>query len=146
MSQVSLRFIEAIPALTPVNAPLGHNDRLQEALYKLQGQINFLLEMMVADDSEYPSVKVTATAAGDNLLLECPAGKRIVLRRIVAIADPDDGITPEMRMMLGSEEVYRSVVIALKQKITGPANGDLVLNLSEAAIVPVTAFYELIDA
>lgn len=110
------------------------------------GSMADLVAQVSGSDVEYPSVKLTAAQPGDNLLLTCPAGKRIVLRRIVAIADPDAGVTPVMSVKLGAEEVFRSVVVSIRQKFTGPANGNLVLNLSEAASVPVTAFYELVDA
>ena len=84
----------------------------------------------------------TVTASGNTTVYTPAAGKRLRLRWIYAINDPDLAGNPLIRISLGAEEKFRLYAISKRQLVTGPVNGALIFNLSEAASVAVTALVE----
>lgn len=61
MSVLRFKFLELLPALTPVNAVLAVGDRMLDALAKLQGQINATRAPSVYMDSAKGDVTKTVT-------------------------------------------------------------------------------------
>lgn len=61
MSVLRFRFLELLPALTPVNAVLATGDRVLDALAKLQGQINATRAPTVYMDTAKGDVTQTVT-------------------------------------------------------------------------------------
>lgn len=98
----------------------------------------------VADsgEREYTHVVATVTDAGNTVVHTPAAGKAIRLRWIYAINDPTASEAPLIKVSLGGEEIYRVWALSKRQRITGPIDGPLVLNLSLAANVAVTAVLE----
>lgn len=98
----------------------------------------------VADsgEREYIHVVATASQSGDTEIYTPSPGKRVVLRWIYAINDPTSGAAPMIKVKLGGEEKYRVWALSKRQKVTGPINGKLVINLTAAGNVAVTAILE----
>lgn len=84
----------------------------------------------------------TVTASGSTTVYTPASGKRIRLRWIYALNDPGSTASPLIKIFLGAEEKYRVYAISKRQLATGPVDGALVINLSEAAEVAVTALLE----
>lgn len=99
----------------------------------------------VIDDEEYTHVVATVTASGDTTVHTPAAGKRIRLRWIYAINDPTASSAPLIKVSLGAEEKYRAWALSKAQRVTGPADGELIINLSQAGNVAVTALLEEVD-
>ena len=93
-------------------------------------------------EHEYTHVVATVTSAGSTVVYTPSAGKRVRLRWIYAVNDPDSATTPLIRVLLGAEEKFRVYALSKRQLVTGPVDGELVINLSEAASVAVTALIE----
>ena len=93
-------------------------------------------------EQEYTHVVATVTELGSTTLYTPAAGKRIRLRWIYAISSPDGGINPLIRVFLGASEKFRVYALSKRQIVTGPVDGALVVDLSEAATVAVTALVE----
>jgi len=87
-------------------------------------------------------VVATVTASGSTTIHTPAAGKRVRLRWIYAINDPDSAANPLIKILLGAEEKFRLYAISKRQLVTGPADGALIINLSETASVAVTALIE----
>jgi hypothetical protein len=64
------------------------------------------------------------------------------LRWIYAINDPGSSATPLIKVFLGAQEYYRVFALSKRQMVSGPVDGPLIINLSEAAEVAVTAILE----
>lgn len=96
------------------------------------------------DSGEYDFTHVvaTVTASGDTIIRTPPAGRRIRLRWIYALNDPGSSASPLIKVFLGNEEKFRVYAISKRQFTTGPVDGALKINLSEAAEVAVTALIE----
>ena len=84
----------------------------------------------------------TVTASGSTAVHTPAAGKRVRLRWIYAINDPGSSASPLIKVLLGNQEKYRVYALSKRQLVTGPVNGALVIDLSEAAEVAVTALIE----
>lgn len=93
-------------------------------------------------EQEYTHVVATVTASGATTVYTPAAGKRIRLRWIYAINDPGEVTSPLIRIFLGADEKFRVYALSKRQQCTGPVNGSLIVNLSEAAQVAVTAILE----
>lgn len=91
---------------------------------------------------EFTHVVATVTASGNTIVHTPASGKRIRLRWIYAINDPGSSASPLIKISLGNEEKYRVFAISMRQMTTGPVDGALVVNLSEAAEVAVTFLLE----
>lgn len=98
----------------------------------------------VADsgEREYTHAVATVTASGNTTVYTPAAGKAIRLRWIYAINDPTANTAPLIKISLGGQEIYRAWALSKRQRITGPVDGPLVINLSTAANVAVTAVLE----
>lgn len=96
------------------------------------------------DSGEYDFTHVvaTVTASGNTTIYTPSSGKRLRLRWIYAVNDPGSSATPLIKIFLGAEEKFRVYVISKRQWTTGPVDGPLIINLSEAAEVAVTALIE----
>ncbi len=96
------------------------------------------------DSGEYDFTHVvaTVTASGSTTIYTPAAGKRILLRWIYALNDPGSSASPLIKILLGDEEKFRVYALSKRQFVTGPVNGALIINLSEAAEVAVTALLE----
>lgn len=84
----------------------------------------------------------TVTASGPTTVFTPAAGLRVRLRWIYALNDPGSAASPLIKVYLGAEEKYRVYALSKRQLVTGPVNGALIINLSEAAEVAVTALIE----
>lgn len=91
---------------------------------------------------EYTHVVATVTASGPTTIYTPAAGKLIRLRWVYAINDPGSSASPLIRVFLGAQEYYRVYALSKRQVISGPINGPLIIDLSEAAEVAVTAILE----
>jgi hypothetical protein len=96
------------------------------------------------DSGEYDFTHVvsTVTASGSTAIYTPAAGKRLRLRWIYALNDPGSTASPLIKIFLGAEEKFRVYALSKRQFCTGPVNGALIINLSEAAEVAVTALIE----
>lgn len=93
-------------------------------------------------EQEFLHIVGTVTASGNTTIYTPSAGKRVRLRWLYAINDPGSTASPLIKISLGGEEKYRVYAISKRQLTTGPVNGALVVNLSEAAEVAVTFLLE----
>jgi hypothetical protein len=93
-------------------------------------------------EHEYLHVVATVTASGPTTVYTPAAGKRVRLRWVYALADPNGSSAPLIRVSLGAREIYRVYALSKRQQVTGPVNGALVIDLSTAASVAVTAILE----
>lgn len=91
---------------------------------------------------EYTHVVATVTASGPTTIYTPTAGKLIRLRWIYAINDPGSSASPLIRVFLGAQEYYRVFALSKRQAISGAIDAPLIINLSEAAEVAVTAILE----
>jgi len=87
-------------------------------------------------------VVATVTASGSTTVFTPASGRRVRLRWIYALNDPGSTASPLIKVFLGDEEKYRVYALSKRQIVTGPINGALIINLSEAAEVAVTALLE----
>lgn len=100
------------------------------------------VEGLDSGEQDYTHVVATVTASGSTTIYTPTAGKRVRLRWIYAINDPGSAATPLIKIFLGAEEKFRVYAISKRQWTTGPVNGALIVNLSEAAEVACTFLLE----
>lgn len=100
------------------------------------------VEGLDSGEQDYTHVVATVTASGDTTLYTPVAGKRLRLRWIYAINDPDSEANPLIKIFLGNQEKYRVYAISKRQQTTGPVDGALKVNLSEAGSVACTFLLE----
>lgn len=93
-------------------------------------------------EEEFTHVVATVTASGSTTIYTPSSGKRIRLRWIYAISDPASSANPLIKVFLGAEEKYRVYALSKRQMVTGPVNGALIINLSSAGSIAVTALLE----
>ena len=108
-------------------------------------RFNGVLEEQPVTDSgerEYTHVVITATASGNTTIHTPAANKRIRLRWIYAINDPTALTAPLIKISLGATEIYRVYALSKRQRVTGPVDGALVINLTGSGNVAVTALLE----
>ena len=105
-------------------------------------QRNSVPDSADSGEREFTHVVGTATAIGDTTIHTPASGKRIRLRWIYAINDPTASSSTLMKVKLGGVEVYRVYALSKRQRITGPVDGALVINLSATGNVAVTAILE----
>lgn len=98
----------------------------------------------VADsgEREYTHVVATVTSSGDTVVYTPAVGKAVRLRWIYAINDPTALSAPLIKVRLGAEEKYRAWAISKRQRVTGPIDGALTINLTGSGTVAVTALLE----
>lgn len=95
-----------------------------------------------SSELEFTHVVATVTTSGSTTVYTPASGNRIRLRWIYALNDPDLTSSPLIRVFLGADEKYRVYALAKRQLTTGPVDGALIVNLSEAASVAVTVLLE----
>ena len=91
-----------------------------------------------SSDVEYTAVPLLVTAAGDTTAYTPAAGKRIRLRWVYAINDPSAATPARVTIRLGADVKYIAYGISKKQVDTGPIDGALIVNLSQAGNVACT--------
>ncbi len=100
------------------------------------------VEGLDSGEQDYTHVVATVTASGSTTIYTPTAGKRIRLRWIYAINDPGSSASPLIKIFLGNQEKFRLYAISKRQWTTGPVDGALIVNLSEAAEVACTFLLE----
>jgi len=92
----------------------------------------------VAQQAEFTPVTALVTAAGDTTVFSPAVGKRIRLRWTYALNDPASANPARITIRLGAQTKYITYGISKKQVDTGPINGALIVNLSQAGNVACT--------
>ncbi len=85
------------------------------------------------------AVCTTVTANGNTTIYTPTSGKSVRLYWVSAINDPDEVLNPLIKISIGATEFYRGYAIAHWEVFTGAVNDALIVNLSNAASVAVTA-------
>lgn len=93
-------------------------------------------------EQEFLHIVGTVTASGNTTIYTPSPGKRVRLRWLYAINDPGSASSPLIKIYLGDQEKYRVYALSKRQLTTGPIDGPLIVNLSEAAEVAVTFLLE----
>ena len=100
------------------------------------------VEGLDSGEQNYTHVVATITDTGPTIMYAPAAGKSVQLRWIYAISDPASTSSPLIQVFLGAEEKYRVYALSKRQLVTGPIDGPLSIQLSEAGSVAVTAILE----
>lgn len=83
------------------------------------------------------------TASGNTTILTPTTGKKLDVRWVTALNDPDQTNAPRIIVKFaGGLELYRSYAIAHWEKFVGATNEALVVNLDQAGDVAVTIHYK----
>lgn len=90
-------------------------------------------------------ITATVASSGDTIIHTPAAGKRIRLYWVSAINDPTALSAPIIRILIGATEYYRVYAVAHWEVFTGDPDEELIVNLSTAGNVQVTAHIEEID-
>lgn len=93
-------------------------------------------------DLEYTSVATTVTAIGDTTIYTPATGKAVRLHWIYAMNDPMAATSTVITVKIGSQVLYVTYGVSKRQQFTGAVNAALIINLSAAGNVAVTAFVE----
>lgn len=96
----------------------------------------------VQNTQELIHVPLLVTAMGDTTIHTPPVGGRIRLRWIYAVGEPTATTAPVIRVFLGADELYCVYALSKMQTKTGAIDAPLVVNLSAASPVAVTAILE----
>lgn len=113
-----------------------------ESIQDLLAAIKIATEAIDSGERELTTVVATVTASGDTDIHAPASGKRVRIRWIIAINDPTSSTAPVIKIKLGSDEKYRVWALSKRQRDTGPIDGKLTVNLSQAGNVLVTARIE----
>jgi len=106
------------------------------------GSLSGVSHVQDSGEQEYTHVVATVTASGNTTVYTPLAGRRIRLRWMYAINDPTATTTPLIKVFLGASEKYRVYALSKRQLVIGPVDGALIVNLSAAGSVAVTALLE----
>jgi hypothetical protein len=93
-------------------------------------------------EREYIHVVATVTSSGDTTIYTPASGKAVRLHWIYAINDPSATVAPLIDVKLGTTAIYRVYALSKRQLKTGSADESLIVNLSVAGSVAVTAILE----
>jgi hypothetical protein len=93
-------------------------------------------------EREYTHVVASVTSSGSTTIYTPGVGRRVRLYWSYALNDPGSSATPLIKIFLGADEKFRVFALSKRQQVTGPVNGALIVNLSEAADVAVTFLLE----
>lgn len=93
-------------------------------------------------EQEFRHVVSTVTSSGETTLYTPASGNRLRVRWVYAINDPGSTASPLIKILLGSQEIFRVYALSKRQLVTGPVDGALKIDLSEAAEVAVTVLLE----
>lgn len=118
--------------------------KLTDILTRLEATLDVSGEVDARDsgEREYTPVIGSVTAAGPTTVYTPAAGKRIRLRWITCINDPFAEVSTKISVYLGAQGVYSNWVISKRQYVTGPVDGPLIVDLSNAGDVAVNAMIE----
>jgi hypothetical protein len=104
-----------------------------------------LQEGLDSGEYEYTHKVATVTASGPTTIYTPATGKLLRLRWIYAVSDPGS-TSPLIRVFLGGTaskyEIFRVYALSKRQTISGPIDGPLIVDLSVAGSVAVTAILE----
>lgn len=103
------------------------------------------IDVADAGEREYTHVTAEVTDSGDTTVHAPASGKRIRLWWVYALNDPASDNPRLITIKLGTSEYYKTFGVSKRQKITGDIDAALVVNLSGAGSVAVTAIFEEID-
>jgi hypothetical protein len=92
----------------------------------------------VAVKSEFIAVSALVSTIGDNVLYTPASGKKIRLRWCYALNDPSSSAPARITIKLGTLVKSITYGISRMQVDTGPVDGTLIVNLSQAANVACT--------
>jgi hypothetical protein len=106
------------------------------------GSLSGVSYVQDSGEQEYTHVVATVTASGATTVHTPAPGRRVKVHWIYALNDPGSSASPLIRIFLGDQEKFRVYALSKRQLMTGPVDGALVINLSEAAEVAVTALIE----
>lgn len=101
-----------------------------------------LQEGLDSGEYEYTHVVATVTASGPTTIYTPASGKLVRLRWIYAVNDPSASTSPLIKIKLGGNEYFRAYALSKRQNVSGPINGPLIIDLSAAGSVAVTAILE----
>jgi hypothetical protein len=101
-------------------------------------QLQTTLKTSDTSDVEYIVSTALVTASGDNIIYTPAAGKSIRLRWVYALNSPTSTSPALITIKLGTVVKYITYGVSKKQIDTGPINGSLVINLSQAGTVACT--------
>lgn len=93
-------------------------------------------------EREYMHVVATVTSAGDTVIHTPTAGKAVRLRWIYCISNPTAETPPLIEVRMGANPIYRVYALSKRQLKTGNPDEALIVNLSGAGAVAVTAILE----
>lgn len=130
-ANVTLQLIEAVDHLANLVT------RLSETL-----DISGTVDARDSGEREYTPVIGTAMSVGPTVIHTPAPGKRVRLRWITAINDPTAENATRISVYLGDKPVYNNWVISKRQFVTGPIDGQLIVDLSVAGNVAVNAMIE----
>ena len=91
-----------------------------------------------SSDMEFTALSLNVTAAGDTTIYTPATGKRVRLRWVYAINDPSSATPARITIKLGGVVKYIVYGLSKRQVDTGPIDGALVINLSQAGNVACT--------
>lgn len=106
------------------------------------GSLSGVSHVQDSGEQEYTHVVATVTASGPTTIYTPAAGRRVRLRWVYAINDPGLTTSPLIKVFLGARELYRVYALSKRQIATGPVDGALIIDLSAAGSVAVTALIE----
>ena len=112
----------------------------QSLLTELQKKTNFSQTQQTTDtsDIEYVAVAYSVTAAGDNIVYSPAVGKKIRLHWVYTMNDPSSTTPAKITISLGGVVKYITFGVSKRQVDTGPIDGKLTINLSQAGSVACT--------
>ena len=106
------------------------------------GSLSGVSHVQDSGEQEYTHGVATVTASGSTTVYTPASGKRVRLHWTYAISDPSASSNPLIKVLLGAEEKFRVYALSKRQTVTGPVDGALIVNLSAAGSVAVTALLE----
>lgn len=99
----------------------------------------------VQNTRELTHVCALVTDAGDTAVYTPTPGKRVRLRWIYTVGNPASATPPLIKVRLGATDVFWTYGVSKAQTKTGAPDEALVVNLSGAGEVAVTAFIEELE-
>ena len=128
------------------------SDQYRPAVVRADGKLGrmpmgaqFEDDLMDSGERELIHVSALVTASGDTPVYAPPAGKRIRLRWVYALNDPAALAPARIAVKLGVETLYLTYGISKRQRKTGATDAALVISLSTAGSVAVSATLEVVD-
>lgn len=101
-------------------------------------QLQSTLKTSDTSDIEYVVATALVTTSGDNTIYTPASGKAIRLHWVYSLNSPTSTSPAVITIKLGTVVKYITYGVSKKQIDTGPVNGSLVINLSQAGTVACT--------